>query len=164
MSNDTVYGYFTAKINPGKSTKLPNGGLGYCCVRLDRPPKGSSNNNYRASFSFCSPSDAPKKQQDLNWKFKDLAKKIANDRMDTKRVKCYVEFTFDRTEETTLPDLFRVALDVAKRSERLDKNRPVVPEWFLAADDVVYGLSPIPDNKPRFGDSAYVMKLPVSVS
>lgn len=137
---DYAYGFFTINVPAGKLEKLPEGGLGYACVMLKRPPKGSSSNSYSASFSFCSPVDAPKKKEMLNKHFKAKSKRIAAQRMANTRVKSSIDLTLNRTKETKLPDLFKQALDAARVSNKSDKNQKMVPSWVDVAEEIQYGL------------------------
>lgn len=140
-NNDYVYGFFTVNVPARKLEKLPDGGLGYVCVMLKRPPKNSDSNIYQAAFSFCSPADAPKKREMLNKHFKAKSKRIAAQRMVNMRVKSSVDLTLVKNKETKLPDLFRQALDsVKKLSGSNDSLKKMIPSWVEAADKIQYGL------------------------
>lgn len=137
---DYAYGFFTINVPSGKLDKFPDGGLGYVCVMLKRPPKGSTSNSYQAAFSFCSPADAPKKREMLNKHFKAKSKRIAAQRMANVRVKSALDLTLNRFDGVKLPDLFKQALDAARASNKSDKNQKMVPSWVDAADKIEYGL------------------------
>lgn len=135
----TFYGYYTADLEPNKDNHYPNGGRGYICVRIDLPPINEEGGKVKASFSFCSPIDAPKEHQHLNRHFRALARKIANDRMLTKRVKSYIEF--DRKKENSLPELFDNALSLIKETKRFDNQKKfMAPEWVRKASEIKKGM------------------------
>lgn len=141
-----AYGFFTVHVPAGKLERFPDGGTGYACVMLKRPPKNSKDTSYTASFSFCSPLDAPKTRQLLNKHFKAKSKRIAATRMANMRVKSAVDLTLTKNENTKLPDLFKQALDAACKMQRPDKpNLNMVPSWVTESDKIEYGLN-ITDN------------------
>ena len=72
--NDTIYGYFKAETSKGN---------GYVCIRLDRPPKGTSVGEYKYTYSFCSPNDQFCRR---------IARKIADSRMTSTKPHCVVTF------------------------------------------------------------------------
>lgn len=129
MEKNAVYGYFTVKSN---DYRCP--GLGYACVRVDRPALGTTG-KYKASFAFCSPNDAPKQRHMLNRNFRSVFRRIVDSRMKgeavlNRRGKArvnHVEFEFDKTDKR-LPDLITHALKLAP-----------VPQWFDSGN-AVYGL------------------------
>lgn len=94
---------------------------GYVCVRLERPPRDSNSTDYKASFSFCAPQDSHKFSR-------PKARKIADSRMTTSRVKSYLDFTYNRNESTKLPDIFKAALNEATVDKEFSLK---VPDWFL---------------------------------
>jgi hypothetical protein len=139
-----LYGYFTVKLKDGLASVRRDGSIeqlktGYVCVRIDRPDNG---NKYKASFSFCSPLDSKNFSR-------AIARRIADSRMTTKRVKAFVEFEFDKTESTKVPELFRAALATIT-PETIDdgpKTRTAeaikAPEWFtmpLDRKEISYGF------------------------
>ena len=138
-NNDTVYGFFRAKLPNQLATKLDGKDLGYVCVRLDRPPKDSDSTEYKASFSFCSPMDAP---QIPNKHFRALAKKIADSRMNTKRVPASITFNFKK-DGNKLPVIFEHALKIAMETPKPNKpEKKMVPDWVLRSD-LEYGYRPL---------------------
>jgi hypothetical protein len=117
---------------------------------LERP-KGES--HCRASFSFCSPEDAYRYWDESaeRWRFseyKPLARKIADSRANTKRVKATIEFD----SEGLIGEAFRKALELAKTTDRayqkLDRRigpahppiPTIAPWWFKDATKIEFGL------------------------
>lgn len=136
------YAYFT----------VPSAIPGFVCVRLERA-KGTK--HCRASFSFCSPQDSLLYRDGANrysfQRYKLIARKIADSRAATKRVKATIEFDC----EGPMGDAFRRALQLAttterpyhKRSGKVCKgvHRPgkpptIAPRWFREAGTVEFGL------------------------
>ncbi len=130
-TKDTVYGYFTVTVpnaeEPLKLDQAPTRKVGYVCIRLDRPPLDSESNMFKASFSFCSPADAKHFSR-------PKARLIADSRMTTKRIKAFVEFEYNKTEDTKLPDLFHAALD------NVDLAVDKLPQWYAEALEIEYGI------------------------
>ncbi len=155
-NKDIVTGFFTVVVDDEfiVSVNIDNEyahETGYVCVMVQRPPKGSDSNQYRASFSFCSPADAAALFYDktdlpatqvLNKHFRNLSKRIAACRLFTDRVKAHVEFTLNKTPETKIADLFAAALDAAKKTDHPGRsNKKMVPDWVLTAKSIEYGLT-----------------------
>jgi len=145
------YAYFTVP------TAIP----GFVCVRLERE-KGSK--HCSASFSFCSPQDAmqyrDKSERSNRYSFqayKPLARKIADARARTKRVKATLEFEHDGP----MGEAFRRALELAKTTQRpyqklerrIGRAHPPVPtfapHWFKEAKTVEFGLVQPEGPKPN---------------
>lgn len=147
------YAYFTATGVPDEDGLPPSSvagtSTGFICVRMERP-KGDK--HCRAAFSFCSPLDADQ-YWDANgkcWRFNDykpLARKIADARALTKRVKATIEFD----HEGPIGEAFRRALELAKTTERPWHKRngtvhrggeppTLAPRWFKKATTVEFGL------------------------
>jgi len=131
-NKNTTYGYYRvstpdfepqsySRLDDYKYGKIPV--YGYVCVRLDRPAKELEGvGPYKASFSFCSPHDRNKFS-------KKIARKIADARMETKRVKAHVTFSWDEK----CPKLARVleaAIQHALDIEDNDDYKIIFPEWF----------------------------------
>ncbi len=139
------YAYFTV-LAPEDEER---GDTGFVCVRLERP-KGS--NHCRAAFSFCSPQDANEYWDMFSGcfrfaEYKPLARKIADARAFTKRVKATIEFD----SEGPIGEAFRRALELAKTTERPWHKRQgtvhrggepptIAPRWFREARKVEFGL------------------------
>jgi len=123
MDKNTTYGYFRVML---PETFYDGEELGYMCVRLDRPPKEQQGvGQYKASFSFCSPSDSKHFT-------KRLARKIADARMNTKRVKSYIEFE-NTVECPKLANILQLAIDKAITLE-------IMPTWYEFSNRVIPGL------------------------
>lgn len=137
--SDVVYGYFKVVVGNSKFQQFPKGGTGYACVRLNLPPKESNSTKYKASFSFCSPADAPKQKHELNRNFRALSRKIADNRMNTTRVKAHVEFDFKRDETTKLPQIMKFALDQCVEASK-ENGKAMAPQWVILSDKIEYGL------------------------
>ena len=151
------YAYFTVLTPTGPLSGTIVGGLsctcgdtGFVCVRLERP-KGE--NHCRATFAFCSPQDADQYWDSRagSWQFsrlKPLARKIADARALTKRVKATIEFE----QDGPIGEAFRRALELAKTTERpwhkrcgtvVDREAgppTMAPRWFRDAVKVEFGL------------------------
>lgn len=119
--SDIVYGYFQVK-----HTKR---GTGYVCVRLERPPKGSVGQPYRASFAFCSPLDHFSKR---------LARRITDARAKTQRVNATIEFKLDG-EQPKLEQIFRRALQLAQVEKKPFSDKTFAPDW-VKRSTLVFGL------------------------
>ena len=106
--NDIIFGYFTAtnsKEEPKAFGYNPPRAKGYVCVAIKRPPKGSTQTEYTASFSFCSPLDQLNKKK---------ARQISTGRLNSGREGRTVTFTFNRGEKLLFKELFQAALEAGK--------------------------------------------------
>lgn len=144
MNKNVRYGYFTVDTPKGK---------GYVCVRLQRLKCFSDTApiNAEATFSFCSPMDAPKEPSELGKNFKRKARAIADSRAESNRINQKVEIQFNPSISQSI--LFREILNKATQvdSEKKDKNGrhyKVAPDWVRNAmkqERVSFGL---PTSKP----------------
>ena len=128
MAKDTVYGYFTVSVPNEQDEKA----RGYICIRLDRPPLKSDSKKFKASFSFCAPPDANKFSR-------PKARRIADCRMNTKRIKTFIEFEYNKTDDTKLPELFEAAFS------NITTVKKDLPRWLTEGItkpgyEVKYGL------------------------
>lgn len=149
----TKYGFYTA---------LSNNGPGYICIRIDRWNRESNIKTHKASFAFCSPLDAIKYSNGRNLKqCRLLSKRIADSRMNTKRVKAFVEFDF----EGTINEAFQTALILAKNTPRHSKknnhfkNPTIAPSWVLSAEKIIPG---IPCNTKEVSVNAETARAPAA--
>lgn len=133
MTSDTVYGFFTAHVDTSTYVFRDRDLVGYICIRLDRPSKDSDSNKYKASFAFCSPFDAPKDTSGFNRQFRALSRKIADDRMLTTRKKCYIEFEFNKNEQTNLYDIFEFAVNKLNDINTAASSDLKIPRWFFSS-------------------------------
>lgn len=160
-NSDCVFGYFRVLIPPQQFLNKKNNrnSIGYVCIQLKRPPKGSmGEQEYVASFAFCSPLDSFNKK---------LARIITSSRMNSflKTNSADYEasgrsnhnptfsFKFDRTPATKLNDVFKYALAQAFYKSKQSRGRwnknglqmneiPFCPEWLLnnRSSKILFGL------------------------
>lgn len=140
MDKNVRYGYFTVDTSKGK---------GYVCVRLQRLKRISDTApiNAEATFSFCSPLDAPKEPSELGKHFKRKARAIADSRAESNRLNQKVDVAYNPSVPSKL--VFDEALRKATQidSEKKDYNGrhyKIAPDWVRNAvkqNKVSFGLS-----------------------
>lgn len=129
--------YFTVKTNKG---------IGYVCVALQRPEKGSDSKTYKAAFSSYSPLD--EKPFSKNNARNASIGRILNWRTDRKTVTgspCltnprlqfdYIDYSNSNEDKFNLKDVFVRALNLAMYNQN-------VPSWLYRAQYIAYGLDPV---------------------
>lgn len=146
VDNDCVFGYFRVTIPSQQNSrkKYMASRVGYICIQLRRPPKNSmGEQEYEASFAFCSPLDQFNKK---------LARVIASQRMQIHHPQSTFKFMFNRTPTTKLNEVFQHALNIAFGKQKQSRGRwrgnglekpeiPFCPEWLTESDrQIQFGL------------------------
>jgi hypothetical protein len=144
---DTTYGYFSLPVTDQytRGRKVKNGGKGYICIRVDRPPKNTEEYKYVATLSFCSPFDQFSKK---------FGRSVADRRMDF--VRCQKEadqrrrhITVEFAKRPKMVEVFNAVLRKACSIEVKSKTgstRPLMPRWFTSSttvpgkENISYGL------------------------
>jgi len=129
--------YFTVHTNKG---------IGYVCVALLRPEKGSTSNSYRAAFSSYSPLDN-KSFSKVNARNAAIGRLLCwrTDRKDVTGKQCetnprlefnYVDYDIQTEKKLNLKDVFVQALNLAMHNRN-------VPSWVERSSFIAYGLDPV---------------------
>ena len=124
------------EINQDKNVRLcyfmakTNKGIGYICMALQRPEKGSPSKTYRAGFSFCSP-------QEGKMFSKQKARLMATGRLATFARTNPNGNTVNRIEfESTAENITQVFSEGLSIAE----NSGLVPNWFRNRKELEFGL------------------------
>lgn len=139
------------EINHDKNIRLcyfmasTNKGVGYICMALQRPEKGSISNTYRAGFSFCSPQEGKK-----------FSKKKAR-AMAVGRLTTFSRNKTDRIEFTSnaknLTDVFSEGFANAEQvkiisivkdpssGKEITVSKWFVPNWVRNRKELLFGLN-----------------------
>lgn len=113
------------------------GFVGYACISLQRPPKGSKSIKYKAGLSFCSPSDVEDSLGRLN---KKKARMIADGRRRCNRPGRSITLSFPRKDGFNLRDVHEAVLEHVLHDATVKKNGhdvPYAPKWVRQA--IFYG-------------------------
>jgi hypothetical protein len=130
--------YFMVKTNKG---------IGYICMSLSRPEKGSDSHIYRAGFSFCSPQEGKKfsKQKARSMALGRLATFGREDEHNRIEFTSYAE----NINQVFTDGLFEAENTKVKESDGAFASRVegrimsewVVPNWVRNRKGLIFGLN-----------------------